>query len=60
MYSQSLAVQIVVTVEIFVGLLCLALLTGLMFARFSRPTAKVLFTQVAVICPFEGVLTLML
>ncbi|BFM38800.1 ion channel [Synechocystis sp. LKSZ1] len=59
MYPQSLAVHILVTIEIFVGLLCLAVLTGLMFARFSRPTAKILFSQVAVICPFEGIPTLM-
>jgi inward rectifier potassium channel len=32
----------------------LALMTGLAFARFSRPTARVLFSRVAVIQPYDG------
>ena len=59
MYPQSLYAQILVTVEIWMGLLLLTILTGLMFARFSRPTAKVLFSNVAVICPYNGIPTLM-
>jgi inward rectifier potassium channel len=31
-----------------------------MFARFAQPTARVIFSKVAVICPFNGVPTLML
>jgi inward rectifier potassium channel len=34
--------------------------TGLMFARFSRPTARVLFSRVAVIAPHNGLPCLML
>ena len=49
-----------VVVEVFVGLLSVAMATGLMFARFSRPHARVLFSNVAVICPYNGVPTLML
>ena len=60
MYPQSLYAQILVTIEIWVGLLLLTILTGLMFARFSRPTAKVLFSNVAVICPYNGIPTLMI
>jgi inward rectifier potassium channel len=59
LYPKTLTTQILVTVELFVGLLAIAILTGLMFARFSRPTARVLFSEVAVICNFEGVPTLM-
>ena len=44
----------VVTVETIVGLMFLAVVTGLVFARFSRPTARVLFSRVAVIGPHEG------
>ena len=36
-----------------------ALTTGLIFARFSRPSARVLFSDVAVIAPFDGVPALM-
>ena len=37
----------------------LALFTGVIFARFSRPFARVVFSKVAVITPFDGVPTLM-
>jgi inward rectifier potassium channel len=33
--------------------------TGLMFAKFSRPTARVLFSRRAVVAPHDGVLSLM-
>ncbi|MFM7190961.1 MAG: ion channel [Microcystaceae cyanobacterium] len=59
MYPQTLVAHIIVAIEVFVGLLSIAILTGLMFARFSRPTARVLFSQVAVVCPLDGVSTLM-
>ncbi|MGB0561894.1 MAG: ion channel [Spirulinaceae cyanobacterium] len=48
-----------VVVEVFVGLLSVAMATGLMFARFSRPSARVLFSNIAVICPYNGQPTLM-
>ena len=35
------------------------MITGLAFARFSQPTARVIFSRVAVIAPFNGVPTLM-
>jgi len=60
MYPQNLAAEMMVSVEVFAGVFLLAILTGLMYARFSRPTAKVIFSKVAVVCPFEGVSTLML
>ncbi len=59
LYPETLYAQILVTIEVWIGLLLVAILTGLMFARFSRPTARVLFSKVAVICPFDGVPTLM-
>ena len=46
------------TVETGVGLMLIAVATGLVFARFSRPTARVLFSRVAVIAPHNGVPTL--
>ncbi len=48
----GLASNIVVTVESLVGLLGFAIITGLLFSRFSRPTAKVLFSRHAVIAPY--------
>jgi inward rectifier potassium channel len=46
--------HLIVTVETFLALLGVALLTGLMFAKFSRPTARVLFTENAVIARRDG------
>jgi inward rectifier potassium channel len=50
--------NLVMTVESAVGILLVALTTGLIFARFSRPTARVLFSNVAVIGPYNGFPTL--
>lgn len=60
MYPQTDYANLLVSIEALVGLLGVAMATGLMFARFSRPTAKVLFSRVAVITPNNGVPTLML
>ena len=42
------------TIEALVGFTYFAFITGLMFAKFSRPTAHVLFSSIAVISNFEG------
>jgi inward rectifier potassium channel len=55
----GLAANLVVTAEALVGLLWLALATGLLFARFSRPTAKVLFSRTAVVAPYRGITAFM-
>lgn len=59
MYPQTTYANVVVTVEALVGLLELAIVTGLVFTRFSQPTARILFSRVAVITPYNGVLALM-
>lgn len=51
--------HIVVSVEVLTGLLGFAVMTGLVFSRFARPTARVLFSQVALIANHNGVPTLM-
>jgi inward rectifier potassium channel len=43
----------VVTAEALVGLMFQALATGLLFARFSRPTASILFSRSALIAPYQ-------
>lgn len=43
-----------VTFEALVGLMSQALATGLLFARFSRPTASILFSRRAIIAPYAG------
>jgi inward rectifier potassium channel len=59
MHPQSLYGHTVAMVEMFVGLMMLALITGLMFARFSRPRARFLFARHAVVRPIDRRPTLM-
>src|SRR5450631_1875191 len=58
MHPQTFYGHLVAMIEIFVGLMSLALITGLMFARFSRPRARFLFTRNAVVRPIAGKTTL--
>ncbi|MEL6603918.1 MAG: ion channel [Cyanobacteria bacterium J06614_10] len=51
--------HVLVTLEAVISLMGIAVLTGLAYARFSRPSARVLFSKVAVITPFKGTPTLM-
>jgi inward rectifier potassium channel len=56
---QTLYANVIVSMEAFAGILIIALFTGIIFARFSRPFARVVFSRTAVITPFDGVPTLM-
>ena len=51
---NGLAPNLVVTFEALVGLMYQALATGLLFARFARPTASILFSRQAVVSPYGG------
>ena len=48
------AANLLMTCEVFISLLLTALLTGLFFARFSRPRARIGFSRRAVIAPYRG------
>ena len=50
----NLAANAVMTLEAVVGLFAVALGTGLVFARFSRPLARIVFSRTAVIAPYRG------
>jgi inward rectifier potassium channel len=50
----SLAAHIIVTLETLIGLVGVAVVAGISFARFSRPVAKLLFSENAVIAPYRG------
>jgi inward rectifier potassium channel len=60
MYPTTLYGNILTTVEIMVGMFGLAVMTGLIFIRFSRPRARIEFTRNVVIAAFDGRPTLML
>jgi inward rectifier potassium channel len=50
----------VVTVETLLGVSTIAVFTALAFARFARPTAKIVFSRNLVVTQFDGVPTLLL
>ena len=59
MYPQTLYGHIITTIEIMSGIFLLAVMTGLIFVRFSRPNARVVFSNSIVIAPLNGKPTLM-
>ena len=46
--------NILVSIEAFTGMLSIAVMSGLLFARFSRPKSKIRFSEVALITQFMG------
>lgn len=58
MSPATLYANVLVTFETMTGLVFLALSTGVVFARISRPTARVVFGRVATVAPQDGVPTL--
>lgn len=59
MTPQSTFANALVTVEALVGLVGLAMATGLVFAKFSLPRARVIFSRYAIIGLRDGVRSLM-
>ena len=60
MHPQTNYGHLIATVEIFTGMSFLAVMTGLIFARFSRPRARFVFANTAVITRHEGHQALMI
>jgi inward rectifier potassium channel len=59
MTPQSVYGHSVAAAEIFVGMFLTALVTGAFFARFARPQPRLIFSEAAVIAPYEGRTALM-
>jgi inward rectifier potassium channel len=60
MYPETFYGHLITMLEIMVGLFGLAVITGLIFVRFSRPTSRMHFSKVAVVAPFDGMPHLMI
>jgi inward rectifier potassium channel len=58
-HPVGLVPNLIVTVESYYSLLVNALITGIVFARFARPTAKVVYSDVAVVAPYRDITGLM-
>ncbi len=60
MHPQTRYAHTVATLEMFVSLVATAAMTGLVFARFSRPRSRLVFARNPVVTRHDGVETLML
>src|ERR1700743_2585244 len=59
MHPQTHYGHFVSAVELFTGIFSMSVMSGLIFARFSRASARLLFANNAVISNYDGKLTLM-
>jgi inward rectifier potassium channel len=53
--AVGVAGNTVQAIELLFGLMGFAVIAGLVFARFSRPTARILYSEKAVIAPYRGI-----
>ncbi len=51
--------NIVAAIECLLGLMSFAIMTGVLYARFSRPQARLVHSENALIAPFNGINALM-
>jgi inward rectifier potassium channel len=59
MSPLSWSAHILSAIIAFVGLLAFALATGIVYGRFSKPKAQILFSQKAVVCKYRDTTALM-
>ena len=52
---KGLLVNIISALEALNGLMCFALITGLLYGRFSKPSARILFSRNAIIAPYREI-----
>ncbi|MGA3188083.1 MAG: ion channel [Bryobacteraceae bacterium] len=51
---RTISANLLAALEALIGLLGFALATGILFGRFSRPSARIGFSDRALIAPYEG------
>ena len=59
MVPKTVYANVIVATEAFISILYIALSTGIVFVRISRPIARVIFSDKAVVAHFNGTPTLM-
>jgi inward rectifier potassium channel len=59
MHPRTIYAHVITTLEIFMGMSSIALATGVIFVRFSRPRARIIFSRYAIVRPLDGQPTLM-
>jgi len=58
-HPVGIVTNLLVTIESYYSMIVTALITGIVFARFARPTARVIFSRTAVVAPYRGIEGLM-
>lgn len=58
MYPVGVTANFVAVAEALVGLLTLAIATGLLFGRFSRPSARIGFSNNLIVAPYQNGISL--
>jgi inward rectifier potassium channel len=53
-YPVGLAANTLVAIEALLNIVTVALVTGVVFARFSRPSARIIYSRYAVVAPYRG------
>ena len=51
---NGLIISLLASIESFFGLLAFALMTGLLYGRFSKPTAKIIFSENMLVAPYKN------
>jgi len=59
MAPAGFSAEVLATAEAFVGVLVNAFAAGIVVIKFARPTARVMFSRVMAVAPFDGTPTLM-
>ena len=54
LYPSSVGANFLAAVEAAIGLMGFALATGLIYGRFSRPSARLIFSDHMIVSPFRG------
>ena len=52
---EGMLANFIVTIEAMVGVLAFALITGLLYGRFSHPFSRILYSKNAIIAPYRGI-----
>lgn len=58
-YPRGIAANSVAAIEAMIGLMGFALATGLLYGRFSRPSARIVFSHSMLVAPYQGIAALM-
>jgi inward rectifier potassium channel len=53
-YPVGVLANTLVSIEALLSIVSVALVTGVIFARFSRPSARIIYSRQAVVAPYRG------